>query len=39
MEDKGTDGKMRIKMDLTETCWEGVEWIHLPQNRNWWQLL
>jgi hypothetical protein len=26
-----------IKMDLRETGYESVEWIHLAQNRNWWQ--
>jgi sarcosine oxidase delta subunit len=29
----------RIKMHLTHTGWEGVEWIHLAQNRDWWQVL
>jgi hypothetical protein len=24
-----------IKMDLRETGWEGVEWIHLTQYRDW----
>jgi hypothetical protein len=25
-----------IKMDLTEIGWEGVEWIHLAQDRDRW---
>jgi hypothetical protein len=26
-----------IKMDLTDTGWEGVEWVHLAQDRDrWW---
>jgi hypothetical protein len=25
-----------IKMDLRESGWEGVEWIHLAQDRDWW---
>jgi hypothetical protein len=28
-----------IKMDLTEIGWEGVEWIHLAQDRDWWWAL
>jgi hypothetical protein len=28
-----------IRMDLRETGWEGVEWMHLTQNRDkWWAL-
>jgi hypothetical protein len=23
-----------IRMDLRETCWKGVEWIHLAQDRD-----
>jgi hypothetical protein len=26
-----------IRMDLRETGWGGVEWIHLAQDRDWWQ--
>jgi hypothetical protein len=26
-----------IRMDLRETGWEGVDWIHLPHNRDQWQ--
>jgi len=26
-----------IKVDLTDIGYEGVEWIHLPQNRFHWQ--
>jgi hypothetical protein len=28
-----------IRMDLTETGCRGVEWIHLAQDRDWWQAL
>jgi hypothetical protein len=28
-----------IKMDLTETGFEGVDCTHLAQNRDWWQAL
>jgi hypothetical protein len=29
-----------IKMDLTDIGWEGVEWIHLAQDRcRWWSLV
>jgi len=23
-------------MDLRETVWEGVDWIHLAQDKDWW---
>jgi hypothetical protein len=26
-----------IKMDLRETDWEDVKWIHLAQDRDWWR--
>jgi hypothetical protein len=26
-----------IRMDLRETDWEGVNWIHLAQDRDQWQ--
>jgi hypothetical protein len=28
-----------IKMDLRQTGWKAVEWIHLAQDRDWWQAL
>jgi hypothetical protein len=28
-----------IKMDLKETLYEGVYWVHLAQHRNQWQAL
>jgi hypothetical protein len=28
-----------IKMNLTEICWEGVEWNHLAGYRDWWWAL
>jgi hypothetical protein len=32
-EDLRTDGKI-IRMDLRETRWEGVDWMHLAQDRD-----
>jgi hypothetical protein len=29
-------GEDKLKMDLRETGWEGVEWIHLAQYRDRW---
>jgi hypothetical protein len=30
----------KIRMDLTELGWEGLEWIHLTQDREqWWALV
>jgi hypothetical protein len=31
--------KDNIKIDLRETGLEGVDWIHLIQDRGWWQAL
>jgi hypothetical protein len=28
--------KHSIKLDIKETGWEGVDWIHLTQDRDWW---
>jgi hypothetical protein len=28
-----------IRMDLREIGWGSVEWIHLAQDRDWWQAL
>jgi hypothetical protein len=28
-----------IRMDLRETVWEGVDWMHLVQNRDQWRTL
>jgi hypothetical protein len=28
-----------IKMDLREVGWDGVDWIHLAQNRDQWRAL
>jgi hypothetical protein len=29
-----------IRMDLSEIGWEGVEWIHLPQDHDrWWAVM
>jgi hypothetical protein len=34
-EDSGTDGRI----DLQEIGLEGVHWIHLAQDRDWWHTL
>jgi hypothetical protein len=26
-------------MDLREIGWEGVDWLHLAQDRDWWRAL
>jgi hypothetical protein len=28
-----------IKMDFNEIVWEGADWIHLAQDRDWWLVL
>jgi hypothetical protein len=28
-----------IKMDLTEIGWDGMDWIDLAQDRDWWRSL
>jgi hypothetical protein len=28
-----------IKMNLQEVAWEGMNWIDLAQDRDWWQAL
>jgi hypothetical protein len=28
-----------IRMDLTEIGWEGVDWIHLAQDRDQWRVI
>jgi hypothetical protein len=44
-EEKRPLGRLRhrwedgIKMDCREIGWEGVEWIHLVQDRDWWWAL
>jgi hypothetical protein len=30
---------INIVMDYREIVWEGVEWIHLAKNRDWWLVL
>jgi hypothetical protein len=30
-----TEWENNIKMDVTEGWWEGADWIHLPQDRDW----
>jgi hypothetical protein len=39
LKDQGVDGRMRVKMDLREIGWGGVEWIHLAQDRDHWRAL
>jgi hypothetical protein len=34
LEDLGMDGKINIRIDLREIWWEGLEWIHLAQDRD-----
>jgi hypothetical protein len=36
LKDQGVDG---MKMDLVETGWGGVQWIHLTHDRDHWQNL
>jgi hypothetical protein len=31
--------KDNIRMDLTKIGWEGMDWIHLDQDRDQWQAL
>jgi hypothetical protein len=39
LEDLGIHGA-NIRMELTEIGWEGVDWIHLSQDRDqWWALV
>jgi hypothetical protein len=35
LEELGIDGKI-IRMDHREIEWEGVDWMHLAQDRNQW---
>jgi hypothetical protein len=37
LEDIGVDGKIILEMDLREIGWEGVDWIHLVQERDQWR--
>jgi hypothetical protein len=36
-EDLGKDGEDNIRMDLRVIGWEGVDWMHLAQDRSQWQ--
>jgi len=38
-EDLDVDGKIIFRMYLTEIGWEGVEWMHLAQDRDQWWVL
>jgi phenylalanine-4-hydroxylase len=31
--------KDKMRMDFKDVGWEGVDWIHLDQDRDWWQPL
>jgi hypothetical protein len=40
VEDLDIDGRIRFRMDLRKIGWEGVDWIHLAQDRDhWWTLV
>jgi hypothetical protein len=40
LENLGVDGKIIFRVDLKEIGWEGVNWIHLAQDRDqWWAIL
>jgi hypothetical protein len=40
LEDLGIDGKIDIRMDLREIGWEGMDGMHLDQERDqWWALV
>jgi hypothetical protein len=35
-----TENGYNIRMDLTEIGWEGVDWMHLSQDRDqWWAVV
>jgi hypothetical protein len=38
-DDLGVDGRIIVIMDLREVKWEGVDWIHLDQDRDQWRAL
>jgi len=38
-EDLGVDGRIVFRMDGMEIGWEGVEWIHVAQDRGRWRAL
>jgi hypothetical protein len=38
-EDLDVDGRKLYIIDLKEIRWEGVDWIHLAQDRNRWRAL
>jgi hypothetical protein len=37
LEDLSRRWENGIRMDLREIRWEGVEWVHLAEGRDWWQ--
>jgi hypothetical protein len=39
LEDLIIDGKIILKWDLREIVLEGMDWINLTQDCNWWQTL
>jgi len=40
LEALGVGWEMNIRMDLWDAGWEGVDWIHIDQDRdNWWALV
>jgi hypothetical protein len=38
-EELGVNGWTIIRMDLTEIDWEGVDWMHLFEDRDQWRAL
>jgi hypothetical protein len=39
LEDQGIDGRIILKYILKKTGWDGVDWLHLVQDRDQWQAL
>jgi hypothetical protein len=35
-EELGIEGRITLKMNLKETCWEGIDWINLAQDSDRW---
>jgi hypothetical protein len=38
-EDLGVDARIILERILIETDWEGVDWIHLAQDKDYWRAL
>jgi hypothetical protein len=40
LEDLGIRWEGNVRLDVRETGWDSVDWIHLTQDRNqWWALM